>query len=73
MLTATTVGGILSIGNWTNAIVVEWLFLLGLGFFLQVYINKAFQTAATNQVAPLKYIEVIIFTLFFGVVWFGEL
>lgn len=75
MITATIVGGILSIGNWVSPIGVEWLFLFGLGvfgYFGQVYMTKAFQTAATNQVAPLKYIEVI-FTLFFGVFWFGEI
>jgi drug/metabolite transporter (DMT)-like permease len=33
--------------------------------------TKAFQTAKTNQVAPLKYIEVI-FTLMFGLLWFDE-
>jgi drug/metabolite transporter (DMT)-like permease len=75
MITATIVGAILSIGNWVNPIGVEWLFLFGLGvfgYFGQVYMTKAFQTAATNQVAPIKYVEVI-FTLFLGIFWFGEI
>jgi len=75
MITATIIGAILSIGNWVNPIGVEWLFLFGLGvfgYFGQVYMTKAFQTAATNQVAPIKYVEVI-FTLFLGIFWFGEI
>ena len=34
--------------------------------------TKAFQVASTNQVAPLKYLEVI-FTVLFGVFIFGEI
>ena len=34
--------------------------------------TKAFQTTVTNQVAPLKYIEVI-FTLVLGLLWFDEI
>lgn len=74
MVIATIVGGLLSIGNWTTPNGVEWIFLFSLGvfgYFGQIYMTKAFQTAATSQVAPLKYIEVI-FTLSFGIFWFGE-
>jgi drug/metabolite transporter (DMT)-like permease len=75
MIVATLVGGTLSIKNWVTPHGMEWFLLLGLGifgYFGQVYMTKAFQTAKTNQVAPLKYIEVI-FTLLFGVFWFGEI
>lgn len=75
MVVATITGAVLSIGNWVAPRGMEWplLFSLGVfGYFGQVYMTKAFQTAATNQVAPLKYIEVI-FTLLFGIFLFGEI
>ncbi|MGF1555943.1 DMT family transporter [Paucihalobacter sp.] len=75
MVIATIVGGVLSIGKWVNPSNLEWLLLLSLGvfgYYGQVYMTKAFQTASTNLVAPLKYIEVI-FTLVFGIIWFNEL
>jgi drug/metabolite transporter (DMT)-like permease len=59
MVIATIVGGTLSLFNWKTPKGIEWL-------------TKAFQNAATNQVAPLKYIEVI-FTLMFGLLWFDEI
>ena len=74
MVVATIVGGLLSIGNWVNPVGIEWVLLLSLGvfgFYGQVYMTKAFQSAATGQVAPLKYIEVV-FTVIFGLLWFGE-
>ena len=74
MVISTILGGILSINNWITPIGIEWLMLIGLGFFGyfgQVYMTKAFQIAATNQVAPLKYLEVI-FTLLLGVSLFSE-
>ena len=74
MVIATIVGGLLSVGNWVTPSSTEWLFLFSLGvfgYFGQVYMTKAFQSAATNLVAPLKYIEVV-FTLLFGIFWFGE-
>lgn len=74
MAIATIVGGILSINNWIAPEGIEWLFLLSLGvfgFFGQLYMTKAFQETETNQVAPLKYMEVI-FTMIFGAVWFNE-
>ncbi len=75
MVIATLVGGILSINNWNNPVGVEWLLLGSLGvfgYFGQVYMTKAFQTAATNQVAPFKYLEVV-FTLAFGLLWFDDI
>ncbi|RIA09690.1 EamA domain-containing membrane protein RarD [Flavobacteriaceae bacterium MAR_2010_72] len=75
MVIATMVGGTLSIFNWKTPEGAEWLFLISLGvfgYFGQLYMTKAFQNAATNQVAPLKYIEVI-FTLMFGLLWFDEI
>lgn len=74
MIIATITGGILSIDNWVTPNGIEWLLLFSLGvfgYFGQVYMTKAFQTASTNQVAPLKYIEVI-FTLLIGLFWVGE-
>jgi len=74
MMIATLVGGILSISYWKNPVGIEWLLLASLGvfgYFGQLYMTKAFQTAKTNQVAPLKYLEVI-FTLMFGLLWFDE-
>jgi drug/metabolite transporter (DMT)-like permease len=74
MVIATIVGGVLSIGKWTNPVGAEWPLLLSLGFVGyvgQVYMTKAFQIAATSHVAPLKYIEVV-FTLLLGIFLFGE-
>ena len=74
MVVATITGGVLSIGNWVTPKGIEWLLLpcLGVfGYYGQIYMTKAFQTASTSLVAPLKYIEVI-FTLFFGIFLFGE-
>ncbi|WP_298497844.1 DMT family transporter [uncultured Algibacter sp.] len=75
MVISTVLGGVLSINNWVNPEGIEWIMLLGLGlfgYFGQVYMTKAFQIAATNQVAPLKYLEVI-FTLLLGVLLFSEI
>lgn len=75
MVIATVVGGILSINNWVNPNGYDWLLLFTLGFFGyfgQVYMTKAFQTASTSQVAPFKYIEVI-FTVLFGIFVFKEI
>lgn len=75
MVIATIVGGVLSIKNWVNPNGYEWLLLFSLGFFGyfgQVYMTKAFQTASTSQVAPFKYIEVV-FTVLFGIFVFKEI
>ena len=74
MVIATLVGGVLSIGHWKTPVGLEWILLFSLGifgFFGQLFMTKAFQTAETNQVAPLKYLEVV-FTLIFGLLWFGD-
>jgi drug/metabolite transporter (DMT)-like permease len=75
MATGTVLGGLLSIGNWRNPVGMEWLLLgaLGIvGFIGQLYMTKAFQIASTNQIAPLKYLEVI-FTVMIGAFWFMEI
>ena len=75
MAIATVVGGVLSINNWVNPTGIEWFLLLALGifgFFGQLFMTKAFQIASTNQVAPIKYVEVI-FTVLLGIFWFGEI
>ncbi|MGB5264681.1 MAG: DMT family transporter [Lutimonas sp.] len=74
MVTATIVGGMLTIGKWIQPVGLEWVFLLSLGvfgYFGQLYMTKAFQTASAVQIAPLKYIEVV-FTLLLGVALFNE-
>jgi drug/metabolite transporter (DMT)-like permease len=74
MVISTIVGGVLSINNWITPVGIEWVLLFGLGmfgYFGQVFMTKAFQIASTNQVAPLKYLEVI-FTVLFGVFIFSE-
>lgn len=74
MAIATLVGGVLAIRNWTTPVGIEWLLLLSLGvfgFFGQLYLTKAFQITETSQVAPFKYIEVIM-TMLIGLLWFGE-
>lgn len=74
MITAMVLGGVLSIGNWVTPTGVEWPLLLSLGvfgYFGQIYMTKAFQTASTNIIAPLKYVEVI-FSLLLGVALFNE-
>ncbi|AUS06754.1 DMT family transporter [Pseudotamlana carrageenivorans] len=74
MVISTIIGGTVALFNWTNPVGIEWLMLFALGvfgYFGQVYMTKAFQIAATNQVAPLKYLEVI-FTVMFGAFIFGE-
>lgn len=75
MVIATIVGGVLSIQNWVTPKGTDWFLLFGLGvfgYFGQIYMTKAFQVASTNQVAPLKYLEVI-FTLLLGVFIFAEI
>ena len=74
MVVSAVIGGLLSINNWVNPKGVEWFILLSLGVFgyvAQLYMTKAMQVGETNQVAPLKYLEVI-FTVFIGLVWFKE-
>ena len=75
MLTATILGGVLSIGNWVTPKGTEWVFLFSLGvfgYYGQIFMTKAFQTASTNIVAPIKYVEVI-FTTTLGMALFNEI
>lgn len=75
MVISALVGGVLCINEWITPIGKEWLVLLSLGvfgYFAQLYMTKAMQQAETNQIAPLKYLEVI-FTMIIGLVWFKEL
>lgn len=75
MIIATIVGGVLSIKDWTTPVGMQWVLLLSLGvfgYYGQVYMTKAFQSAPTNQVAPLKYIEVV-FTVVIGLFWVNEI
>ncbi|WP_452230767.1 DMT family transporter [Lacinutrix sp. MEBiC02404] len=74
MIISAVIGGLLAINNWKNPIGLEWLLLLSLGvfgYFGQVYMTKALQSSEINQIAPLKYIEVI-FTMIIGAVWLNE-
>jgi drug/metabolite transporter (DMT)-like permease len=74
MIIAAFFGGIFAISEWSNPKGIEWLILLSLGvfgYFGQYYMTKAFQIAEVNQVAPLKYIEVV-FTMLIGVIWLDE-
>jgi drug/metabolite transporter (DMT)-like permease len=75
MFIATIVGGILMLFNWVTPRGIEWLLLFSLGifgYFGQLYMTKAFQSASTIVVAPLKYTEVI-FTVTMGLLWFNEI
>ena len=75
MIIAAILGGALAIPEWTNPNGMEWLILLSLGvfgYFGQYYMTKAFQIGEVNQIAPLKYIEVI-FTMVIGVIWLNEI
>ncbi|MGK0448996.1 MAG: drug/metabolite transporter (DMT)-like permease [Polaribacter sp.] len=75
MVFATILGGVLSINNWVTPKGNEWFFLMILGvfgYFGQVYMTKAFQTASANIIAPIKYVEVI-YTATFGVLLFKEI
>jgi drug/metabolite transporter (DMT)-like permease len=74
MVISAIVGGLLSLNGWINPIGQEWLIFLSLGvfgYFAQLYMTKAMQVGETNQVAPLKYLEVI-FTIIIGLIWFKE-
>lgn len=74
MIIATLVSAVLVIPHWKNPVGVEWLLLgcLGLfGYFGQLYMTKAFQGGEVNQIAPIKYMEVI-FTMLIGLIWFEE-
>ncbi len=74
MFLSTVIGGIISLFIWVQPQGWDWVLLSSLGvfgYFGQVYMTKAFQAAATNRVAPIKYTEVI-FTISIGVFWFQD-
>jgi drug/metabolite transporter (DMT)-like permease len=74
MFLSTVVGGLISLFIWVLPKGWDWALLGSLGvfgYFGQVYMTKAFQAAATNRVAPIKYTEVI-FTISIGVFWFQD-
>ncbi|WP_370622883.1 DMT family transporter [Winogradskyella forsetii] len=74
MVISAVIGGLLSINEWKNPEGKEWLILMSLGvfgYFAQLYMTKAMQVGETNQIAPLKYLEVI-FTIIIGLIWFKE-
>lgn len=74
MVISAVIGGLLSINNWVQPTGKQLLVLLSLGvfgYFAQLYMTKAMQVGETNQVAPLKYLEVI-FTMIIGFFWFKE-
>ena len=74
MFLSTVIGGLISLFIWVQPKGWDWALLGSLGvfgYFGQVYMTKAFQAAATNRVAPIKYTEVI-FTISIGVFWFQD-
>ena len=75
MVISTVISGFLSFKAWINPAGKEWFVLLSLGvfgYFAQLYMTKAMQLGETNQIAPLKYLEVI-FTIIIGLIWFHEI
>ena len=75
LVIATIVGGLLSINTWVQPTFKELLLLMSLGvfgYYGSIYMTKALQISATNQIAPFKYLEVI-FTVLFGVFVFSEI
>ena len=75
MAVSTLVGLIFALPQWVwPQDWITWLFLGSLGVFGfvgQLYMTRAFQIAATNKIAPLKYLEGI-FALLLGFFWFEE-
>ncbi|MFC4096585.1 DMT family transporter [Euzebyella saccharophila] len=74
MFTATSFGLVMAIPVWQMPQGLDWAIFLALGLFGfvgQFFMTKAFQIAANNLVAPLKYLEVL-FTGILGFLWLGE-
>ncbi|MFC0606062.1 DMT family transporter [Winogradskyella pulchriflava] len=74
MIISAIIGGLLAINNWIQPQGNEWLIFMSLGvfgYFAQLYMTKAMQVGETNQIAPLKYLEVV-FTVILGLLWFDE-
>ncbi len=75
MVIATITGFILSLNSWVNPVGIEWVLLFSLGvfgYYGQVFMTKAFQNGKTDQIAPIKYVEVL-FTVMFGLLFFNEI
>jgi len=75
MVIATLTGLILSLNSWVNPVGIEWILLFSLGvfgYYGQVFMTKAFQNGKTDQIAPIKYVEVV-FTVAFGFLFFNEI
>jgi drug/metabolite transporter (DMT)-like permease len=75
MVMAFVFGAVMSINNWKQPNLKEWILLLSLGVFGyvgQLYLTKAFQSDETSVIAPLKYLEVV-FMILIGAFWFGEI
>jgi drug/metabolite transporter (DMT)-like permease len=74
MAMGVLIGGVLALTAWKTPQGVEWLLLISLGvvgFIGQIFMTRAFQMASTNQIAPIKYLEVV-FTVLIGATWFME-
>lgn len=74
MIISAVVAGLMTFPNWIQPMGYELLIFLSLGlfgYFGQFYMTKAMQIGETNQVAPLKYLEVL-FTIFIGLIWLNE-
>ncbi|SNR33813.1 EamA domain-containing membrane protein RarD [Lutibacter agarilyticus] len=75
MVIATITGLVLSLNSWVNPVGIEWVLLFSLGvfgYYGQVFMTKAFQNGKTDQIAPIKYVEVL-FTVVFGLLLFDEI
>ncbi len=75
MVIATLTGLFLSLNSWVTPVGIEWVLLFSLGvfgYYGQVFMTKAFQNGKTDQIAPIKYVEVL-FTVMFGLLLFNEI
>ena len=75
MVIATLTGLVLSLNSWVNPVGIEWVLLFSLGvfgYYGQVFMTKAFQSGKTDQIAPIKYVEVI-FSVSLGLLVFNEI
>ena len=74
MFIALVFTGLMSIGKWVKPSLLELILLLVsgvLGYAGILYLTKSFQNSKVNNIAPLKYLEVI-FTVIIGVCFFEE-
>ena len=66
--------GVACLFDWVTPLGIDWLFILGAGFFTQigqVYMTRAIQKEEINRVSVLKYIGTV-YALIFGYFFFGE-